>query len=236
MSRSVVNRGTVRCPRCLLAPRWCICAGYRPIPDRLAVDVLIHLRESRRPTSTGMLLTRILPDVRRHLFQPGVAPDASSIVRPGKTLWILDPTGDELPSTPSPGELQVLLLDGSWPESVRMRKKVESWGRRVRLPPSNTDRYRLRSQHAEGRSSTAGALLRLVEALGLDDMAAALRVQLDLHIYAGLRSRGALREAEELLATSPLPDALPEVLRALKERRRCGPTPGTPPAPAPGPD
>lgn len=223
MSRSVVTRGTVRCPHCLLAPRWCICAGYRPIPSPLGIDVLIHLRESRRPTSTGLLLTRLLPEARRHLYQPGVPPEASAIVRPGKTLWILDPAGDELPPAPSPADLQVLLLDGSWREAVRMRKEVESWGRRVRLPPSNTDRFRLRNQHAEGMSSTAEALLRLVEALGLAGMAAALRVQLDLHVYAGLRSRGAVREAEELLTTSPLPAALPEVLLALQERRRCAP-------------
>lgn len=235
MSRSVVTRGTVRCPECLLAPRWCICAGYQAIHSRLAIDVLIHLRESRRPTSTGLLLTRLLPDARRHLYQPGVPPQASTLVRPGKALWILDPSGDEIPSPPArPEDLQVLLLDGSWREAVRMRKEVESWGRLVRLPPSGTDKFQLRNQHAEGMSSTAEALLRLVEALGLAEMAAALRVQLDLHVYAGLRSRGAVREAEELLTTSPLPAALPEVLRALQERRRCGPpTPQPPPTPHP---
>ena len=223
MSRSVVTRGTVRCQRCLLAPRWCICAGYRPIEAPIAIDVLIHLRESRRPTSTGLLLARLLPEARPHLYQPGVPPEASSIVRPGKTLWILDPSGDERPTVHPPENLQVLLLDGSWREAVRMRKEVENWGQLVRLPASRTDKFRLRNQHTDGMSSTAEALLRLAEALGFAEMAAALRVQLDLHVYAGLRSRGAVREADELLAASPLPAALPEVLRALQERRRCSP-------------
>lgn len=66
----------------------------------------------------------------------------------------------------------------------------------------------------------------VLEFLGLDAAAGALRVQFEWHVYAGLRARGAVVEAAAFLAGSLLHEAMPECLRALQERRRCGGTQG----------
>ena len=221
MGRSVVTRGVVRCEVCQFAPRWCTCAGLRTLECPLQVDILIHRREAWRPTSTSRLLTRVLPAAVGHVFSKDLPLDRERIVRPDRTLWILHPAGDLPPSPVAPESLQVLLLDGSWREASRMRREVESWGRLIRLPPGTPSRYHLRNQHSDDRYSTAETLILLLETLGLPDVASALKLQFDLHVYAGLRSRGALPEAESFLAGSRLEAELPAVLEHLRERRRC---------------
>ena len=65
----------------------------------------------------------------------------------------------------------------------------------------------------------AEALLGLFAAFGLGEAEAQLRLQYELHVYVGLRTRGAKALAEKFLSTSPLRAAMPELLAKLGERR-----------------
>ena len=217
MARSVVLESTKRCERCRLAHRWCICAGFQAVACPLQVDVLIHHREFWRPTSTGRLITRVMPAARHHIFRREAPPARAAVVAPDRTLWILHPRGEPLPAGAAPAGLQVLLLDGSWPEAARMTQTVAPWGRLVRLAMSGPSRYRLRKQELEGNYSTVESLLFLLAALGLTQEEAQLRLQFELHVYAGLRARGNKVAAEEYLATSPVREAFPELLRQLDQ-------------------
>jgi DTW domain-containing protein YfiP len=181
----------------------------------VAVDVLMHSREFFRPSSTGHLIQRVVEGARTHVYRYDAVPERTEIVRPGKTLWILHPLGEPLPADERPEDLQVLLLDGSWGEAADMKKAVEGWGRKVSLPMTGKSRYWLRAQQGEGQFSTAEALLFLLNALGLKKEHDALRVQLELHVYAGLRTRGQAVMAADFLATSPLRTALPEVIARM---------------------
>jgi len=185
------------------------------------VDVLMHPREFRRPSSTGHLISRVMPSSHGHLFSHEAPLVPEAIVQPGRTLWILHPSGGPPPVGVPPGSLQVLLLDGSWREAARMRKTVGAWGRLVSLPTAQASRFRLRSQHDDTNYSTVEALEILLGTLGLHEAAARLRAQFELHVYAALRSRGAIREATEFLAGSSLMETLPGPLRELQERRPC---------------
>ena len=219
MARSVVLETTQRCDRCRFTPRWCICEGFRPVVLPLQVDVLIHRREFWRPTSTGRLINRVVPASRGRVFEREEPPKRETVVAPGRTAWILHPRGETLPAGERPENLQVLLLDGSWREAAAMLPVVETWGRRISLPMTGPSRYWLREQPGEGRYSTVEALLFLLGALGLAEEAAQLRLQFELHVYAGLRTRGAKAMADEFLATSPLRAAFPELLEKLGRRR-----------------
>jgi len=218
MSRSVVLRETRRCPVCQLAPRWCICADLREVACPLRVDVLQHFMESYRPSSTGHLLTRVLPGAGRHIFRAERPLARADIAQPGRELWILHPNGEPLPAHANPAELQVLLLDGNWVQAAEMARVVGSWGRRVSLPMSGRSRYWLRAQSGAGRFSTAEALIFLLGALGLGDAQAQLQVQFELHVYASLCARGHKQRAADYLADSPLRAAQPGGLGRFSPR------------------
>jgi DTW domain-containing protein YfiP len=220
MARSVVLETTPRCAHCRCTPRWCICAGYAPVTSPLQVDVLIHKREYWRPTSTGRLINRVVPGSRGHVFWQEKPPTRESVVLPDRELWILHPRGEALAEVRTPpAGVQVLLLDGSWSEAGSMLSVVGNWGRRVSLPMTGPSRYWLRTAPGEGKYATVEALLFLFAALGLTEAEAKLRIQFELHVYAGLRTRGAKAQADEFLATSPLRAAMPELLAQLGERR-----------------
>jgi DTW domain-containing protein YfiP len=219
MSRSVVLNRTPRCERCRCVPRWCICAGHRNIASPLQVDVLMHQREFWRPTSTGLLLNRVIHGSRRHLYQQEKPPGREAVASPGRELWILHPRGETVPAGADPAGLQVLLLDGSWGEAARMATHVAGWGRLVRLPEAGDSRNGLRRQEQAGKYSTAESLMFLFAALGLAEAGRQLRLQFELHVYAGLRTRGARAQAEEFLAASFLPAAFPDLLAEMHRRR-----------------
>ena len=141
---------------------------------------------------------------------------------PGKSLWILHPRGEPLPTGTAPAGVQVLLLDANWAEAARMSQVVAPWGRLVRLPMMGPSRYRLREQQLPGNYSTMESLLFLLAALGLTKEEARLRLQFELHVYAGLRARGNKVAAMEYLATSPVRDAFPDLLRELDRIRPDG--------------
>lgn len=226
MARSVVLRPAVRCEQCRFSPRWCICAAFEAVTTPLEVDVLMHWREFDRPSSTGSLISRVLPASRRHRFRPEAPPRRETIARPDRELWILHPRGEAPPVGVPPEKVQVLLLDGSWRESVQMVQAVGAWGRPIRLPVAGPSRNELRRQEGPGLYSTMESLLFLLSALGEHDAERRLRLQFELHVYAGLKTRGAKARAEAFLATSPIREAFPALLHQLAVRRPVMPTGG----------
>ena len=219
MSRSVVLQVSRRCERCRLSPRWCVCAGLREVASPLQIDVLMHHRELWRPSSTGHLVNRTMTGSRQHLWRRERGLTADDVRVAGRELWMLHPKGEPMPAGVAPEAVQVLLIDGSWREASAMSQEIGSWGRLVSLPMAGESRYWLRTQPDEGRFSTAEALLFLLKAFGLEAAHAELRIQFELHVYAGLRARGSKAAALEYLDRSPIREALPELIAQMDVRR-----------------
>lgn len=217
--RSVVLKTSVRCPRCCLNPRWCVCPAFRAVTCPLEIDVLIHHREQFRPSSTGNLIQRVIPASRQHVWRRERHLSAAELQRPGRELWILHPHGAPAPSGVTATSVQVVLLDGSWRETSAMAQEVSGWGRMVSLPMQGEGRYWLRAQADAGRFSTVEALLFLFASFGLTREYEALRLQFELHVYAALRARGHKAAAEEFLRTSPVLGAFPDFLAELTTPR-----------------
>lgn len=137
----------------------------------------------------------------------------------GRELWVLHTNGEPLPANAEPGRVQVLLVDGAWREATMMAREIRGWGRPVSLPMTGESRYWLRTQQEGARFSTVEALIFLFRELGLGEASRQLQLQLELHVYAGLRARGSKELAEEFLRSSPLPEAMPELLAALNVSR-----------------
>lgn len=216
MARSVVFKKSPRCELCRLPPRWCVCEAHSVIASPLKVDILMHHMEAWRPSSTGHLINRVVADAGLHVYRKERGVVRDEIVRPGRELWILHPTGEKFPESAPPAGLQVLLLDGSWIQSTGMMRDVESWGRRVSLPMAGESRYWLRAQAADDRFSTIEALLFLMKALGMTAEHAQLQVQFELHVYAGLCARGKKAEAANYLFSSPAGETLKGLIPTLK--------------------
>lgn len=216
MARSVVLRPSLRCLQCRMPPRWCICAGFRAVETPLRIDVLMDHVEQWRPSSTGMLIKHVVPSSGQHAFKRGVPLDPTVVRVPGKEFWILHPRGDPMPADVAPERVQVLLLDGAWREAAVMLRKVEGWGRKISLPMKGESRYWLRAQAADGRFSTVEALMFLLGAFGLSREQNQLRLQFELHVYAGLLVRGKRDEADRYLVDSPVHQALPELAARLR--------------------
>ena len=221
MARSVVLQKSLRCGRCQLPPRWCICAGLRAVESPVKVDVLMHHMEVWRPSSTGHLIHRVVASASLHLYRRERPLEPESIRQPGRTLLVLHPLGEPLTEVEiaAPSDLQVLLLDGTWRQAGDMMRAVEPLGRKVRLPVVGESRYWLRTQAGETQFCTVEALMFLLSALGLHAAYAALRLQFELHVYAGLCARGAKVKAAEYLAESPVRVELPELVAELARRR-----------------
>ncbi|HLP01270.1 MAG TPA: tRNA-uridine aminocarboxypropyltransferase [Opitutaceae bacterium] len=219
MPRAVVARPSPRCPACRLPPRWCICAAHRPVAVPLAVDVLMHYCEQHRPSSTGHLVKRLLPDTGLFIGGGGRPLDRGAIVRPGRELWILHPQGELPPADARPETTQILLIDGSWKQASDLLRALAGWGRTVRLPMSGESRFHLRTQQADHQFSTIEALLFLLARFELTTAHDEIRRQFELHVFAGLLARGKQADARRYLAASPAREAFPELIARLDPRR-----------------
>lgn len=217
MGRSVVLAGAARCPRCSQPPRWCVCDAFPPVETQLAVHVLIHRQEQRKPSSTGNLLGRAVVGAVCHVYQrlsrhfPATSLPADAL-EPDRPLWILHPGGEPLPAgppatdEPAAAGLQILLLDGTWRQAGEMLRSVEGRGRCVRLSDAAAapGRYWLRDQPAPGQLSTAEALVGVLQSVGEPAAARRLQLHFELHVYATLLARGKREMAERYLGHSPL--------------------------------
>jgi hypothetical protein len=208
-----------RCERCRLPPRWCVCAGERPIRTPLQVDIVIHDRERHRPSSTGNLIARVLPGARLHRWHNDSAAPPPDLLSPDRETWLLHPHGAPPPAAADPARVQAVLLDGAWAEAAAMARVLAPHGRLVALPVAGESRYWLRTQPEGGRYATAEALMFLLGALGLGAAREELRVQFELHVYAHLRARGRAELAEKFLAASPVRAAFPDLIAQLNTRR-----------------
>lgn len=185
----------------------------------LAVDVMMHRRERFRPSSSGLVVSRVVDDSRLWVWEREGQWKADALRRPGREVWVLHPHGEPMPSAPSPESVQVVLVDGVWSEAAVIAREALGWGRVVSLPMAGESRYWLRAQQEGGRFSTAEATIHLLRFFGFEAAGEALRRQFELHVYANLRARGLKERAEEFLRGSPAADAFPDLLSRLNERR-----------------
>jgi len=227
--RRIVVGGVNRCGECRLPHRWCVCAARETVATPLAVDVMMHRRERFRPSSSGLVVSRVMEGARLRVWEREGQWTADTLRRPGRELWVLHPHGETMPAAPAPESVQLVLIDGVWSEAAVIAREALRWGRVVSLPMTGESRYWLRAQQDGGRFSTAEAMMQLLRFFGFGTAEHTLRRQFELHVYANLRARGLKERAEEFLRGSPAAEAFPGLLARLNERRPLG-------APAPAAD
>lgn len=192
-----------RCPTCHMHATLCICTLVPRLAARTRLSLLVHYREARKPTNTGLLAARCLERSDVGIVGDLACPLALPLVHPGELGLLLSPDDDAVPIARYAAVDQPVALivpDGSWRQAGKMRRRVPGLGDLpcVTLPPTTTT-YRLRAEPRSGGLATLEAIAR---ALGILEgergvaieaaMLAVFRVMVDRTLWL----RGALPAAE----------------------------------------
>ena len=158
-----------RCPGCRLLVTDCLCDLMPRVETRTRVLVVLHHAETQKPSNTGRLALRCLPNsgvvIRGAPDQPTVAPTWAEHGDP----VVLFPHPDARPLSDfcdGPRPVTLIVPDGTWRQAQRVRRRVAGLGEVpcafvTRAAPSA---YRLRRTPDERRLSTMEAI---AESLGL---------------------------------------------------------------------
>jgi len=190
----------------------CICALIPTLATRTRVSLLVHYREARKPTNTGLLAARclvrsevgIVGDLERPLRLP--------VVRDGEHGLLLYPDEDAVPiseyaTTDRP--IVVIVPDGNWRQAGKMRRRVPGLSdvQCVTLPLLSVTTYRLRAEPRSGGLATLEAIaraLRILEPEGGAAIEAAMLAVFQIMVERTLWLRGTLGDGE---VTGGIPEA-----------------------------
>jgi DTW domain-containing protein YfiP len=160
-----------RCPDCCLHRSLCLCALVPRVPTRTKVVLVMHQLELNKPTNTGRLAVRCLPN-SQVLVRGLPIPDFPSVetdMGPGQRL-LLYPHADAQPLErwrDSPEPVTLVVPDGTWRQAARARRRVPGLADVpcVTLPAPSRSGYRLRQATRPGRLSTMEAIARALGVL-----------------------------------------------------------------------
>lgn len=174
----------LRCPECRLHVPLCLCRLLPSIATRTHVVLVLHALELQRPSNTGRLAVRCLPNSRivlRGAHPPPLPtpenPKPETVTWPEGTDPVLlfphaeaQPLADVAARAPRP--LTLIVPDGTWTQAIRMRKRTPGLAGvpAVRLPDDLVSAYRLRHDERPAHVSTLEAI---AHALGILEGAAA---------------------------------------------------------------
>ena len=162
-----------RCPDCCLHRSLYLCALIPLVPTRTRVVLVMHQLELNKPTNTGRLAVRCLPNSEvlvRGLPSGAFPPVAVAETAPSgaATRLLLFPHADAQPLErwrDSPAPVTLIVPDGTWRQAAKARRRVAGLDR---IPcvslPARLSGYRLRQATRPGRFSTMEAIAR---ALGI---------------------------------------------------------------------
>lgn len=152
----------------------CICGLIPRIETQTHLVLVLHQLETKKPTNTGVLATRCLPNSRivvRGQHQPV----------PNETLWpdthepvLLFPTEDARPLAdvvaerlPGSKPLALVVPDGTWSQASRARRRIPclSQIQAVTVAADGPSIYRLRTANEPGQVCTLEAIALAFEHL-----------------------------------------------------------------------
>jgi DTW domain-containing protein YfiP len=156
-----------RCPDCHLHRSLCLCALVPRVETRTRVVLVMHQLELNKPTNTGCLAVRCLPN-SEVVVRGREASHRAPAPFPGLPLLLFPHAGAQPLERFRHGDQPVTLIvpDGTWRQAARVRRRVPGLEGIpcVALPP-RTSGYRLRQSVRPGRLSTMEAIARALGVL-----------------------------------------------------------------------
>ncbi|MFC1641855.1 tRNA-uridine aminocarboxypropyltransferase [Myxococcota bacterium] len=186
-----------RCPICWIRRAHCICAEIPQVTNRTQVVIVRHFWERRK--STGTARPALLALRQCQCWELGCDPaPVNALLGSLSNSWLLYP-GPPPSAVPSAVPETLVVLDGTWAQTRRMLRRLDSLHHvpRLALPPKSNPPLRLRhSSLAEGRST----LEAIADALRwLEETTAAERLEHlhQLYVQQVLRARGSWNRVAE---------------------------------------
>ena len=204
----------------------CICSLLPTLAPRTRLALLVHHRESTKPTNTGQLAARCLSRSTVTVLGARDQETVLPVVEPHEQALLLYPADDAVSiAAYATSDKPVVLFvpDGSWRQAHKMRRRQPGLAALpcVVLPELGATDYRLRSEHHEGGLATLEAIARALRILEGDDgpaVEAALLQIFKIMVDRTLWLRGQLGDAQ---VTGGLPQAARERNpRSTPARRR----------------
>lgn len=203
----------------------CICDAMPRLEPRTRLALFLHHREVGKPTNTGQLAARCMPNSVVSVIGEPDRPATLPAIEAHEQPLLLYPADDAVPiSEYATSERPVVLLvpDGSWRQAHKMRRRIPGLAEVpcVTLPEGSRTSYRLRSENHEGGLATLEAIahaLRILERDG-EAIATALLDVFRIMVDRTLWLRGSLSDDQ---VTGGLPQAARDANpRSTAARRR----------------
>src|SRR5690348_7261989 len=110
----------MRCPRCLLRQRFCLCAELPTVTTRTHVVIVRHHLEQSRSSNTGRLAHLALPN--SEIIDHG-GTGTPTVLSNLDGAWLVFPAGEPITECPAPPPRQLIVLDATWSQARRMYRK-----------------------------------------------------------------------------------------------------------------
>lgn len=200
-----------RCPRCLMTRSLCICDIAPRLSLNTRVAVVMHVRESVRPSNTGRLVPLALANSFVCLRGIRDTPtDTSGMIPDGTQGLVLYPSADaqelkqdHLSHINEP--VTLVVLDGNWNQAAKMAKREPALAGlpRVKLPAGPVSSFRLRTQSDPARVCTFEAVARALGVIEGPQVQRTLEAFFTVMVERMLWARGKLKIDE---VTGGIPD------------------------------
>ena len=153
----------MKCMHCALLAQYCICTEISPLSCQPQILIIRHYKESYKASNSARIIQLCIQGVE--LLDYGIKdkPLPSLNLEGAALLFPPDETSPVYTSS-SPPE-KIIIVDGTWKQAHKLRKRIEGLDQLPRLPIQSTMTLpRIRTPHFPGGMSTMEACL---EALAL---------------------------------------------------------------------
>lgn len=206
------DNAQARCTRCRVHKSLCFCAQIPRIETRTQLLLVIHYREERKPTNTGMLaaecLTNSVVMVRGKHHDPQASENVFPL-DPSHQALLLFPSDQSQPISNYCGcsrPITLIVPDGNWRQASKVRSRVQALRDvpMVTLPGGMPTQYGLRYESQENGLATMEAIARALGVLEGPMIRGELERIFRLFVERTLWARGALNSSEVKGGLPPL--------------------------------
>ena len=175
-----------------------MCAAIPSLSLESRLALVVHRREFKKTTNTGVLALRALPGSELALWgDQDAAFELASLAQPGRRAVVLTPSEDAEVLTAAwrdahPGPVTLVVPDGTWRQAMKMPRRIPALAAlpRVKLALGPATRYQLREETHPWGLATFEAIARALGVLEGPAVQVALEALFERYVAATLGTRG----------------------------------------------